>query len=82
MFSSLANLFQTQPQKESFEDMQYAISHTDSFFVINTLSVHEQDCLIKHTLDFHLEEQIINDLLKNYATKTHHRLPIERKAEA
>ena len=71
MFSSLANLFQAQHQKVSFEDMQYAILHTDSFFIINTLSVHEQDCLIKHTLDFHLEEQIVNDLLKNYTTKTH-----------
>jgi hypothetical protein len=69
MFSSLANLFQAQPQKVSFEDMQYAILHTDSFFIINTLSVHEQDCLIKNTISYQMEEGVINGLMENFDFK-------------
>jgi len=70
MFSSLANLFQGQPKKISFEDVQFAISHAESFLILNTLSIQEQDCLIPHTLEYHLEEKVMNDALKNYTAKS------------
>jgi hypothetical protein len=60
MFSQL---FETKYNKFGFEDMQYATQHPDQFLIINTMAIHEQDCLIKHTLHYHMEEKLINDIL-------------------
>jgi hypothetical protein len=63
MFS---NLFKKTYQKISFEDLQFAIKFPTDFLIINTLSTTEQDCLIKYTLPFDMEEKTINDLLYQY----------------
>jgi hypothetical protein len=67
MFS---NIFQTTYKKISFEDMQHAIRLTDQYIIINTMSVAEQDYLIKNTISYQMEENIINDLLNKYDMKT------------
>jgi len=67
MFS---NIFQTTYKKLSFEDMQHAIRLTDQYIIINTMSVAEQDYLIKNTISYQMEENIINDLLNKYDMKT------------
>lgn len=67
MFS---NLFQTTYKKISFEDLQIAIQNSSQHIIINTLPAHEQDCLIKNTLPYHLEEKYINELLNKYELRT------------
>ena len=63
MFSGL---FQTSYKKINFEDIQYAITNSTEYIIINTLPTNEQDCLIKHTLPYEKEEKTINELLNNY----------------
>lgn len=63
MFSGL---FQTSYKKINFEDIQYAIKTQNEYIIINTLPIHEQECLIKNTLPYEQEEKTINDLLNNY----------------
>jgi len=46
--------------------VQFAIKFPGDFLIINTLPVSEQDCLIKNTLPFDMEEKTINDLLYQY----------------
>ena len=67
MFSTITNYFQKNNKRMSFEDVQFAIQHPSDFLIINTLPINEQDCLIKNTLAYHMEESIINDLLNQYA---------------
>ena len=51
---------QTKEKKKiNFENMQYAIHHTNDFIVINTLDSNEQDCLIKNTIIAIDEERIL-----------------------
>ena len=47
-------------QKINFEDIQYVIKNKDSFFLINTLSDSEQDCLLPNTININKETDIIN----------------------
>ena len=47
--------------KIGFDDMSYAI--LNKYIIINTLSLAEQDCLIKGTLDVNKELEIINNLI-------------------
>lgn len=47
--------------KIGFDDMSYAI--LNKYIIINTLSLSEQDCLIKGTLDANKELEIINSLI-------------------
>ena len=50
--------------KVSFQDIIFAIQqHNSSFIIINTLPIHQQQCLIKNTLRYDIEEKTINDLL-------------------
>jgi len=63
MFSGF---FKKTYQKISFEDVQFAIKFPGDFLIINTLPVSDQDCLIKNTLPFDMEEKTINDLLYQY----------------
>jgi hypothetical protein len=55
--------------KIGFDDLLTAIKYPNEYIIINTLSVSEQDCLIKSTLPYTDEEQIVNDLLTNYGYK-------------
>jgi len=65
MFSNISNIFETKYKKISFEDVQFIIQHPDQFIVINTMSINEQDCLIKYTVPYQMEEKIINELITN-----------------
>ena len=51
--------------KISFQDVLFAIQQErdGTFVIINTLSISQQQCLIKNTLRFDIEESTINDLL-------------------
>jgi hypothetical protein len=60
----------SQTKKASFEDIQFAITHQDSYCIINTLHSTEQDCLIKNTVSIQDEEKLVNDMLTLYETKT------------
>lgn len=55
--------------KIGFEDVIYAIKHNETHLLINTLpaTYSDQECLILHTISCNSEEQIINDLVKQYA---------------
>lgn len=63
MFS---NIFETKYKKVNFEDVQNIICNTKEYILINTLPVNEQECLIKNTLEYNLEEKKINELINNY----------------
>jgi hypothetical protein len=67
MFSGL---FQTTYKKITFEDLQYAIHRVETFIIINTLPATEQDCLIKNTISYQMEEKCINELLNLYEFKS------------
>jgi hypothetical protein len=60
-----AGLFKTSYKKVSFEDVQFAIKFPTDFLLINTLNITEQDCLIKNSLSYELEEKTINDIMEN-----------------
>ena len=62
MFS---RLFQTTYNKLSFEDVQFAIIHSDQFILINTLVITEQTCLIRGTIPYNNEEELINKLISS-----------------
>jgi hypothetical protein len=66
MFSNITNIFETKYKKLSFEDLQFALHYPDQYVIINTMSTNEQDCLIKYTIPYQLEEKIINELIINY----------------
>lgn len=51
-------------QKVSFEDVLYATQNYNSYLLINTLNINEQQCLIKNTVQIEKEELLINELLK------------------
>lgn len=69
MFS---NLFSKNIQKIGFEDMQHIYKYPQKYILINTLPIHDQECLIYNTLSYDKEEQTINALLQNYDFKTKH----------
>jgi hypothetical protein len=56
--------------KIGFDDLLIAIKYPNEYIIINTLSVSEQECLVKNTLPYNEEERIINDLLTNYGYKS------------
>ena len=62
--------FQKQPsQKIGFDDILYVLKTPSNFVLINTLPVDMQDCLIKGTMRYDIEEKTINDYLNLPATK-------------
>ena len=65
MFS---RLFQPTYNKLSFEDVQFAIIHSDQFILINTLVITEQNCLIRGTIPYNNEEELINKLISSGST--------------
>ena len=51
-------------RKISFEDLTDTVfKNKHMYVIINTLSHHEQDCLIENTLPAGMEEQVVNQLL-------------------
>jgi len=48
--------------KIGFEDMKYAICHTE-YLLINTLDLQSQGCLLPRTASLGTEEQVINRLI-------------------
>ena len=63
MFSKF---FKKKYNKLSFEDIQFVMQNKEQFILINTLVVSDQDCLIKHTISYTEEAQLINKLIENY----------------
>ena len=55
---------QSTPYKINFEDIQVSIKNNNKY-IINTLPITEQNCLISKTINYKLEEKFINDNLKN-----------------
>mgnify|MGYP003979979671 CR=1 FL=1 len=55
---------QSTPHKINFEDIQVSIKNNNKY-IINTLPITEQNCLISKTINHKLEEKFINDNLKN-----------------
>ena len=64
----ITELFHKGTPKVGFEDIQLAISRPD-FYLINTLPVKDQDCLIHSTLGYDVEEKWVNELLSAYDPK-------------
>jgi hypothetical protein len=67
MFSQF---FKRTYQRASFEDLQFAMKFPRDFIIINTLHIGEQDCLIKNTISYQLEENLMNDLVSQYDFKS------------
>jgi hypothetical protein len=61
------NFFQKQKHNNhiGFENMKLAINNK-KYTIINTLSLTDQTCLIKSTIDAQKEESTINELLAKY----------------
>jgi len=51
--------------KTNFEQVQYAIKHPGEYYIVNTLPLYEQNCLIKSTVHAGQEESLINDMVYN-----------------
>ena len=52
------------PFRINYEDVQYIMSHNQTYIIINTLSANDQQCLLPNTVDINKEEQLINHLLQ------------------
>jgi hypothetical protein len=50
-------------QKVNFEEVQTAMQRSYDFYLINTLPLTDQHCLIQGTLDASREESILNEML-------------------
>jgi len=59
-------LFKTTYNNLSFEDVQHIVSNPTEYIIINTLPVTKQHCLIKNTISYQTEENLINEYLNNY----------------
>jgi 3-mercaptopyruvate sulfurtransferase SseA len=55
-------IYSSKIKRISYKDLQDSIKR-DSVYIINTLSLDEQHCLIKHTIHATDEENMMNDLL-------------------
>ena len=60
------NLFKTKYNTVSFEDVQTAILKPAYYVIINTMSATNQNCLIKTTISYQGEENLINEYINNY----------------
>jgi len=55
----------TKVEKVNFETIQFARKNMAEYFIINTLSLQEQDCLISGTVRAEKEEPTLNEMLQN-----------------
>lgn len=72
MYSGFLSIFKknTQTYKIGFEDVSHIIRNSDqTTILINTLAPEDQDCLIKNTLSYDVEERTLNDLLTRSAQR-------------
>ena len=60
------SFFTSNIKRIGFEDLQIAIKNPTAYLLINTLSVGEQNNLIKSTIPYETEEKTINDLINSY----------------
>jgi hypothetical protein len=60
------NLFKTRYNNATFEDVQVAIRNPNTYVLINTLLVSNQQCLIQNTISYQTEENLINEYITNY----------------
>ena len=60
------NLFKTKYNTVSFEDVQSAILKPANYIIINTMLATNQNCLIKTTISYQGEENLINEYINNY----------------
>jgi hypothetical protein len=60
------NLFKTRYNTATFEDVQVAIGNPNTYVLINTLLVSNQQCLIQNTISYQTEENLINEYITNY----------------
>ena len=67
MQNIFSNIFQELPNYINFEDMQFILKKKENYIIINTLSIFEQDCLIKYTLQYQEEEKVINNSLSFFS---------------
>jgi hypothetical protein len=65
----LSGFFNTPLKKVTFEDVQTIIKNKERFLLINTLPLDQQNCLIYNTVNYDMEEKMINDLLGQYNFK-------------
>lgn len=61
--------FQKEEKRISFEDMQTAMKRPDEYILINTLPLQEQECLIRGTVSYQMEEQVMNAFITQYKFK-------------
>lgn len=59
-------LFKTTYNNLSFEDVQHIIKNPINYIIINTLPTTKQQCLIKNTIPYQTEENLINEYINNY----------------
>ena len=60
------NLFKTKYNTVSFEDVQRAILKPTHYIIINTMPATNQNCLMKTTISYQGEENLINEYINNY----------------
>ena len=65
--------------KVNFEDVQIAIKNNNSYLIINVLTETEQQCLIKNTLPYQKEEEVINNYLQKKTGRENNHLWEEYK---
>jgi rhodanese-related sulfurtransferase len=50
--------------KMNFQDIQHVLKHSESFLLINTLNINEQNCILQTTIKPEVEVDMINELIK------------------
>lgn len=61
------SIFQSKSKERiGFEDIKITITNPTKYILINTLNIGEQDILIKNTIYYSEEENLINTLINNY----------------
>lgn len=64
----LNSIFHQPIHKIGFDIMKSAILHPSDYYIINSMPSCSQDCLIKGTVSYLVEEKLINDLLASYSS--------------
>ena len=58
-------IFSPKIERVNFETVQFAEKTPADFYIINTLSAQEQECLISGTVRAENEESVLNEMLHN-----------------
>ena len=67
---ALWGIFKKPIKYVNFEDVQYAIKNPGYYVIINTLPIQEQKCLIRTTINYDQEENLMNQLLSQGINRT------------